>query len=115
MAIDIDPSASILVQIEYQIDPQRQTEFLSALQRLGEVRRRNGAMHWSVYADSARRGHYVELFAEPDWEQHLRHHARVTVADAALQAEVNVFHTASLAPDVRHFVSLPRNSIEPGV
>src|SRR5213595_975028 len=39
----------VLVTLEYDVDPDRAEEFLRAVRRLEPVRRRDGAIRWSVY------------------------------------------------------------------
>ena len=65
-----DPSVSIepgpddgpvLITIEYEIDRVDAERFVAAMDRLGRVRRRDGAYRWELYADLERPGPPLHL------------------------------------------------------
>ncbi len=94
----------VLVTVEYRIDPRERDQFLAALERLGQERRRDGAFAWRVFEDAAEEGRMVETFLVKSWLEHLRQHERVTNADRVLQNAVNRFHAAG-APKVTHLIA----------
>jgi MFS family permease len=94
----------VMVTVEYCVDPEDQTAFLSALRRLARERRRDGAYAWEVFEDTAEAGRFVETFFVVSWLEHLRQHERVTNADRLLQERIYRFHLKG-APMVRHFVA----------
>jgi hypothetical protein len=57
-----------------------------------------------VFEDAAQPGRFVEMFLLPSWDDHLRQHARVSRADAALQREVHRFHRGAAAPKAEHWI-----------
>ena len=71
----------IMVTIEYKIDPKNRKQFLAALSRVEQERRRDGAYAWGVFEDAAKEGRMIETFLVESWSEHLRQHARVTNAD----------------------------------
>jgi len=94
----------VLVTVEYDIAPDEAEEFARAMRSLGEIRLRDGALRWGIWADSARPGRYLESFVLESWLAHLRQHERVTAADRAVQAIARAFHRGDEPPRVTHFV-----------
>jgi quinol monooxygenase YgiN len=93
-----------LVTVEYRIDSQNREEFLAALEKFGQERRRDGAYAWRVFEDAADQGRFLETFFVESWLEHLRQHERVTLADRALQEAVQRFHVHGV-PKVTHLTS----------
>jgi hypothetical protein len=79
---------------------------------LRRMRRREGALSWSLVQDAADPSRFVELFLVDSWLGHLRQHERVTVADRAVQERAAAFHLGGEPPAVSHFlaISLPRGA-----
>jgi len=102
------PSRPVLVTIEYRIDPARRKPFLTALDRLGHERRRDGAYAWGVFEDAADPARFVETFLVESWLDHLRQHERVTNADRVMQQHVQQFHLEG-APKVTHLIAAERD------
>jgi MFS family permease len=94
----------VLVTVSYDVAPESVAAFLAALKRLAGERLRDGAGQWGVYEDVEQSGRFVESFVLPSWEEHARQHARVSRADAELQAEVHAFHRGPAPPTVWHGV-----------
>jgi MFS family permease len=78
----------VLVTVDYKIEPKNRAAFLTALEKLGHERRRDGAYAWGVFEDTAEEGRFVETFYVESWLEHLRQHERVTEADRSLQDEI---------------------------
>lgn len=102
-AIDGD-RGPVLVTIEYEIDPVDAEAFARAMRALGEIRLRDGALRWGIWADTARAGRYLESFVVESWIEHLRQHERITAADRAVQSIATAFHRGTEPPRVTHFV-----------
>lgn len=92
----------VLVRVDYMIAPEQRAEFMTLIRELAKERRRDGAVRWTLVEDAERAGHFSELFEEPSWAEHLRHHHRVTQADAVLQTRVHGLHSGSTPPRVTH-------------
>jgi MFS family permease len=99
----------VMIMVTYRIAQADRPAFLTALHRLSEERRRDGAYAWGVSEDAADPEHIVEWFIVESWAEHLRQHKRVSKADADLQAEARRFHRGAEPPLVQHFLAL-----EPG-
>jgi MFS family permease len=95
----------VLVTVEYLIDPERGAEFAQAMQPLRRIRRRDGAIRWSLYEDAANPGRYIENFVVESWAEHLRQHERVTVSDREMEAKALAYHQASAPPKVTHWIA----------
>jgi Transmembrane secretion effector len=94
----------VLVTVEYRIRPQDRKGFLSALEKVGGERRRDGAYRWGVYEDAAEEGRIVETFLVASWMEHLRQHERVTNADRLQEEAVLRFQLAG-EPKITHFIA----------
>lgn len=95
----------VMITVEYRIDPARVAEFTDAMQGLRRIRRRDGAMSWSLYEDAAEPGLMLESFVVESWLEHLRQHERVTHADQEDQALIHAFHLGPDRPIVRHLIA----------
>jgi MFS family permease/quinol monooxygenase YgiN len=98
------------VQVEYRIDPEQAGAFSAAVHELGAVRRRDGAIAWSLYRDPAEAGRYVEVFVVESWVEHRRQHERVTKTDRAIEDRVRGFHRGDSPPAVTHLIASRRGS-----
>jgi hypothetical protein len=83
--------------------------FAEALERMGQLRRRDGALLWEHFADTADPARHIEVCIVESWLEHLRQHERVTVADRALQDELRSFYDAGNAPVVTHLIGARMN------
>lgn len=95
----------VLVTVEYRIAPGARDEFLRELNRLGEARRRDGAMQWGVVEDTAEPGCFLEYFLVASWTEHLRQHERVTNEEKRIQDTLRALHLGAQPPVVRHFAT----------
>jgi MFS family permease len=113
----VDPDAvaggPVLVRIEYHAQPGREAELLEALAELRYSRRRTGASSWRVWHELERPGRYVESFMLASWDQHLRQHERVTVADRARQQRVRDLLAVDQPPLVTHMIAADTRSARP--
>ncbi|ATA95715.1 MFS transporter [Sinorhizobium meliloti] len=96
----------VLILIEYKVDKTERPDFLKALAKLSNERRRDGAYGWGVTEDAADPERIVEWFMVESWAEHLRQHRRVSKADADVQQEVRRFHKGAEAPVVSHLLSI---------
>ena len=94
-----------MVTIEYRIDPLKRAAFAEALERLGHIRRRDGALFWDHFIDTSDPTRHVEVFLSDSWLEHLRQHERVTIADRAVEDPLRAFHVGTEPPVVTHLVS----------
>lgn len=100
----------VLVQIEYQVGPATAPAFVAAMDEVGHLRRRNGAIRWRLFQDVTQGEHWIETFVLGDWVEHQRLRRRMTVADVALEARAVAFHQGSTAPMRRYMVARRHDS-----
>jgi MFS family permease len=105
--IDIDEheEGSVLVEIEFQIDPKHSHEFESAMNRVRSLRLRDGAINWELFHDIENPSRYVEMFTSESWTEHLRQHERITKADLAIEQHAISFHIGKDPPRISHLIS----------
>jgi MFS family permease len=106
----IEPAPSdgpVLVTLEYRIAEADAERFVELMNELGRVRRRDGAYAWNLYEDLADPERYLETFMVDSWQEHLRQHERLTVADVDLEQQVKSMHRGTDPPLVHHLLSAP--------
>jgi MFS family permease len=94
----------VLVTVEYDVDPADAEAFMTAMQELRRIRRRDGAFRWELYEDLERPGCYLETFVVDSWSEHLRQHGRLTMADLEVTKLARSFHRGDGSPQVRHML-----------
>ncbi|MDE1827111.1 MAG: MFS transporter [Thaumarchaeota archaeon] len=105
--IDIDDHAegSVLVEMEYLIDPARSQEFESAMSDVRSMMLRDGAINWELYHDVENPSRYVMMFTSESWTEHLRQHERITKSDMAIEEHARSFHIGKDPPRISHLIS----------
>jgi len=93
-------SGPILVTVEYDVEPQREEEFLQAMHGYERIRRRDGAYQWGIFRDLESPTRYLEAFLVDSWAEHLRQHERLTRADRDVTERVQSLVRGT--PTVRH-------------
>lgn len=96
----------VFILIHYRVREEDRKMFLSALGRLSEERRRDGASAWGVTEDSGEPTHLVEWFVVESWAEHLRQHQRVSQADADVQRELVRYQIDGEPPVVEHLLAI---------
>jgi len=95
----------VMVTISYVIEANNADDFLQAIHALSAERYRNGAHSWGVYQDAADPSIWFEWFFLSSWAEHLRQHERVTQHDQDIHDAVRAYHSATQAPEVRHYLA----------
>jgi MFS family permease len=95
----------VQVQVEYRINRADGPAFAAAMHAISDVRRRDGAIAWTLYRDPGDVERYVEVFIVESWAEHLRQHERVTNADLAIEQRVRAFHRGDSPPAVTHLIA----------
>jgi hypothetical protein len=87
VALSPDPAVGpVQIAVTYIIAPEREQEWLVAMQQMRRSRRRSGATRWELYRDAGRRDRFVEQFWVATWEEHQRQHeGRLTSADQSIE------------------------------
>jgi hypothetical protein len=71
---------------------------------LRPIRRRDGAVFWELFVDSADPNRCLECFLVESWAEHLRQHDRTTIADGEVEDAIRTFLTVE--ERTTHFVAL---------
>lgn len=100
----------VMVTVEYRVPAKNREAFLTALDRVGRERERDGAYAWGVFENAAQPGRFLETFFLDSWLEHLRQHQRVTNADRLSEAALH--RQLSEEPVVTHYVA-PRPATPP--
>ena len=95
----------VMVQIEYEVGAANAPAFIRAMDEVGHLRRRNGAVRWRLFQDVADGVRWTEVFVLGDWVEHRRLRRRMTMADAALEARAVAYHRGKDAPVRRYMVA----------
>jgi len=96
----------VLVTVEYTLEPAQRAAFAAAMRRLlRPIRRRDGAVFWELFVDSANPNRCLECFLVESWSEHLRQHDRATKSDREVEDAIRTFYTG--AERTTHYVALP--------
>jgi MFS family permease len=103
--VALDPDdGPVVVTVEYEVEPEHIPEFVSAMRELRRVRRRDGALQWTLCQDVEEPLRQVESFLVASWAEHERQLERTTQSDEALFARVQEAHAGREEPLVRHLL-----------
>jgi MFS family permease len=95
----------VVVTVAYHVAEADLPAFRSVMQETRSARLRAGALSWSLYADTAEPGRWLEHFVYDTWADHLRHFERMTALDAALRQRRWALHAREETPQVTRWVA----------
>lgn len=85
-------SGPIVVEVEYDVDPERARDFYETMMRLSRVRKRIGGFEWSIARDIEDPSLWTERYHCPTWGDYLRMRDRYTQTDFQIQADADGFN-----------------------
>ena len=94
----------VLVTVTFRINPERAEEFIRAAHELGRVRRRDGAVRWSLFRDPFDPARFMETYVVESWLARQRQLERFTVADHAIRNRVFSLHQDTTPPVVSRMI-----------
>ena len=94
----------VLITVTFRIDPVHTAEFIPAAHELGRVRRRDGAIRWSLFRDPFDPTRFMESYVVESWLDRQRQIERFTVADHAIRNHVMSFHVDKSPPVVSRLI-----------
>lgn len=101
----------VLITVEYRVASDDAEGFAAAMQRVGQLRRRDGSLTWGLYRDTADPERYLETFVSESWGEHMRQHARATMADRRIEAQARRLHMGDEPPRVSHLIHAPTGPV----
>jgi len=102
-ALDRGP---VMVTVRYEIAEPDRLAFEAVMRDMERIRRRNGAVGWSLYEDPRDTRILLEVFLVESWAEHLRQHQRATASDAAVRERARALHRGAEPPRVAHLLAV---------
>jgi MFS family permease len=106
-----DRSGPILIELEYRVGQENARRFYALMQQVYRVRRGNGAVGWQIARDISDPQIWVERFHCPTWLDYRQMQSRLTIADQALQRELQAFQIGDDSMRVRRYLERPFGSV----
>lgn len=104
-AVPVEPrTGPVVVTIEYVIDEHDVLEFLRAMAERRRIRRRDGALAWSLLRDLSDPRVWIERYKTPTWLDYIRLNQRVTKDDAYVPERLRELHRGAESPRVRRLI-----------
>ena len=104
-------SGPIVITIEYVIRQEDILEFLAAMADRRRIRRRDGALHWTLLRDLADPELWIERYHTATWLDYIRHNNRMTQADAVIPERLRALHQGADPPRVRRTIERQTGSL----
>jgi hypothetical protein len=104
-------SGPMVIEVEYEVDPERAREFYETMMHLANVRKRIGGFEWSLSRDIANPALWVERYNCPTWGDYLRMRDRYTQADLDIQEQADSFSRSGEGRRVRRRLERPYGSV----
>lgn len=112
VALDLSlRSGPIVLEIDYDVDPEQARSFYNAMLNLQRVRMRNGGYDWSLARDIENPAIWTERFHCPTWGDYLRMRSRYTQTDLAQHAHIKSFSRIPGDTKVRRRLERPIGSV----
>lgn len=89
-----------MITIEYHVKPEDTDAFIDVMQRLGEIRQRNGGYMWELFNDIDRHGVMIEFYMIESNDRHASPAGTHDGARQGNQGEARAYHNGSSPPKV---------------
>ncbi len=114
-AVPIQPrSGPVVVTVEYIIAQEDVMEFLAAMAERRRIRRRDGALGWTLLRDLADPQLWIERYETPTWLDYIRLNNRLTQDDAIIPVRLRALHRGPDVPRVRRMIQRQTGSLPAG-
>jgi MFS family permease len=104
-------SGPIVIEVDYDVEPDRAREFYGVMMQMQSVRKRLGGFEWSISRDIANPALWTERYHCPTWGDYLRMRGRYTQGDFEIQAAADGFNRAGTGRRVRRRLERPFGSV----
>jgi MFS family permease len=99
------PDGPVVVLQSYRVAAEDESDFVTAMARVGRSRQRTGASQWQLFRSGEEAGVFVEAFFVRSWDEHLRQHlVRQTGQDLVIEQAVEQFILGP--PTVQHLIAV---------
>jgi len=104
-------SGPVVIEVEYDVDPDQAREFYGVMVKLQRARNRIGAFDWSISRDIAKPSVWIERYHCPTWGDYLRMRDRYTQTEFELQEAADGFNRSGQGQRVRRRLERPFGSV----
>jgi hypothetical protein len=104
-------SGPVVVEIEYDVDPERARDFYDLMMKIQRARKRIGGFDWSISRDIENPAVWLERYSCPTWGDYLRMRDRYSAAEYDLQEEADTFNRSGHGRRVRRMLERPFGSV----
>ena len=104
-------SGPVIVEIEYDVDPDEARAFYHVMTEVRRVRLRNGGYGWSLARDIKAAQHWVERYHCPTWDDYKRMRSRMTAAEHEGIQQALARFGADKPASVRRLLERPFGSV----
>lgn len=114
-AVRVEPrTGPVVIAIEYSIREADIVEFLGAMAQRRRIRRRDGALHWTLLRDLGDPQVWIERYQTATWLDYIRHNSRLTQEDAVIPERLRALHQGPGRPVVRRMIERQTGSLPMG-
>ncbi len=104
-------SGPIIVEVEYDVDPEKAREFYAVMLQMQRVRKRIGGFQWSISRDVANPALWTERYHCPTWGDYLRMRSRYSQPDLDVQTLADSYNRSGDGRRVRRRLERPYGSV----
>jgi len=104
-------SGPVVIEVDYEVDPDLARQFYEAMLNLQRARQRNGAFDWSLSRDIGDPALWTERYLCPTWGDYLRLRSRFTHSDRALTEAAVALTIRGASSRVRRRLERPFGSV----
>ncbi|HUD28673.1 MAG TPA: MFS transporter [Novosphingobium sp.] len=104
-------SGPVVVEVEYDVDPDLSREFYEVMMTMQKVRKRIGAFDWTISRDIENPALWTERYHCPTWGDYLRMRGRYTQSDYDIQGQADGFNRSHHGRRVRRRLERPFGSV----
>lgn len=104
-------SGPIVIEVEYDVDPDKARDFYGVMMKLQRVRKRIGGFDWSLSRNIENPSIWFERYHCPTWGDYLRMRDRYSQADLDLQAKADSYNRSGQGRRVSRRLERPFGSV----
>jgi predicted MFS family arabinose efflux permease len=104
-------SGPVVVEVEYDVDPERARDFYGVMMNIQRARKRIGGFDWSISRDIENPAIWIERYHCPTWGDYLRMRDRYSQAEFDLQEEADGYSRSGHGRQVRRMLERPFGSV----